>query len=320
MTNILTSSMNRPASGEQVGDHTARGACLPYGSRPPECPHLAGKAMMTPIWGDQKANSKELIFEEFFDWRLDTSSGAAPVIAGSSQDLSHQEDPGPNRRAKPKASGGVVIDLHVHTSPASPCSSAPVDHLVEEAKRIGLDGICLTDHNFLWDPGLVEGLRQKHEFLIMRGNEITTDQGDMVVFGLYKDIQGIIRLKELREEVLRAGGFMIAAHPFRGFLTFGMGQLGLTPEKAMERPLLKMVDAIEVLNGKVTEKENSFASEVAAGLGLPGTGGSDAHEVDEVGVYATRFADAIENEEDLIKAFKNGNFSPVAYRREKGLS
>ncbi|MCP4667082.1 MAG: PHP domain-containing protein, partial [Deltaproteobacteria bacterium] len=212
------------------------------------------------------------------------------IVTSSGNKPTGQEDPG--ARKKGKASGGMVIDLHVHTSPASPCSSAPVDRLVEEAKKIGLDGICLTDHNFLWDPGLVAGLREKHGFLVMRGNEITTDQGDMVVFGLYKDIQGIIQLKELREEVRRAGGFMIVAHPFRGFLTFGVGQLGLTPEKAMERPLLKMVDAVEVLNGKVTEQENRFASEVAAGLGLPVTGGSDAHEVDEVGVYATRFAHA----------------------------
>ncbi|MCP4668534.1 MAG: hypothetical protein GY849_19495, partial [Deltaproteobacteria bacterium] len=89
---------------------------------------------------------------------------------------------------------------------------------------------------------------------------------------------------------------------------------------AMERPLLKMVDAVEVLNGKVTEQENRFASEVAAGLGLPVTGGSDAHEVDEVGVYATRFAHAIENEEDLITALKKGGYSPVAYKKDRGLS
>jgi len=305
---------------KKVQKIVGRKACRHYANLLLECCHSAKEAIMLAKWEDQKANNKDLTFDEFLSRDLDTSSGASPVIAVPSQDLSPQEDPGPHKVVKAKAPGGMIIDLHVHTSPASPCSSAPVDQLVEEAKRIGLDGICLTDHNFLWDPGLVEGLRQKHGFLVMRGNEITTDQGDMVVFGLYKDIQGIIKLKELREEVLREGGFMIVAHPFRGFLTFGVGQLGLTPEKAMERPLLKMVDAVEVLNGKVTEKENSFASEVAAGLGLPVTGGSDAHEVDEVGVYATQFAGAIENEEDLIAALKKGNYSPVAFRKVRGLS
>jgi predicted metal-dependent phosphoesterase TrpH len=163
----------------------------------------------------------------------------------------------------------------------------------------------------------VEELRQKHGFLILRGNEITTNQGDMLVFGLERDIKGIIRLEELREEALEAGAFMIVAHPFRGFLTFGIGQLGLTVEKAAQRPLFKSVDAVEVLNGKVTEKENQFASEVAAALRMPVTGGSDAHEVMEVGIYATQFSDWVHNEKELVAALKEGKYSPVAYRRQK---
>ncbi len=77
----------------------------------------------------------------------------------------------------------------------------------------------------------------------------------MLVFGLEKDIKGIITLEDLRAEVLAADGFIIVAHPFRGFLIVGVDEMGLTPEKAMERPLLKFVDAIEVMNGKVTKKE-----------------------------------------------------------------
>jgi predicted metal-dependent phosphoesterase TrpH len=212
---------------------------------------------------------------------------------------------------------GTVIDLHVHTSPASPCSSVTVAELIHEAKKIGLNGICLTDHNHVWDAEEVADLRKKHRFLILRGNEITTDQGDMVVFGLEKEIKGIIKLEDLRREVAAAGGFLIVAHPFRGFLTFGVGRLGLTPEKAMERPLFSLVDAVEVMNSKVTEKENTFAARVAAGLGLPATGGSDAHEVSALGIYATRFAGAIKDEKDLVEALKGGQYTPVAFRRER---
>jgi len=208
----------------------------------------------------------------------------------------------------------TVIDLHVHTSPASPCSSAPVDAVIQEAKRIGLDGVCLTDHNHVWPCDQVEALRQKHGFLVLRGNEIITDQGDMLVFGLYRDVKGVIKLTDLRQEVLQAGAFIIAAHPFRGFLTFNIGQLGLTPEKAMQRPLFQSVDALETMNGRVTGDENAFASKVAAGLGLPATGGSDAHTVAEVGRYATRFSASIRSEEDLLAALKSGDFSPLAFR------
>jgi predicted metal-dependent phosphoesterase TrpH len=210
---------------------------------------------------------------------------------------------------------GLIIDLHVHSYPASACSSVTMEALIEEAQKIGLNGFCLTDHNHVWNPRQVAELRQKTGFLILRGNEITTDQGDMLVFGLDKDIQGLISLKALREEVNQVGGFIIAAHPFRGFLTFGVGRLGLTAEKAMERPLWKWVDAAEVLNSKVTEKENILAAQVAAGLDKPATGGSDAHEASALGIYATRFNRGIEDEVGLIAALKSGNYQPVAFRR-----
>ncbi|HUW64438.1 MAG TPA: CehA/McbA family metallohydrolase [Spirochaetia bacterium] len=211
--------------------------------------------------------------------------------------------------------GGILIDLHVHSFPASPCSSISVSELVEEAQGIGLDGICLTDHNHLRSPREVEELRQKHGFLILGGNEITTDQGDILVFGMEEDIKGVILLAELRKKVLRAGGFMIVAHPFRGFLTFGVGYLGLTAEKAMARPVFKLVDAVEVLNSKVSAQENSFAAEVAGGLGLPVTGGSDAHAAGDVGLFATRFSCPVVSERDLIEAMQSGKAAPVTFRK-----
>ncbi|MBW1721752.1 MAG: PHP domain-containing protein [Deltaproteobacteria bacterium] len=214
--------------------------------------------------------------------------------------------------------GGTIIDLHVHTAQGSPCSSASVDALIEEARRIGLDGICLTDHNHLWRAEECEALSRKHGFMVLRGNEITTEQGDILVFGLDEDIRGLITLEALREKVREAGGFMVAAHPFRGFLVFGAGDLGLTPEEAGKRRLFQFVDALETLNGKVTERENALASRVAEVIGLPVTGGSDAHEVEEVGLYATRFGRSIRNEKDLVRALREGDFSPVAYR--KGLA
>jgi len=306
---------------QKVHKVIGRKACRHFANLLLECCHSAKEAANLARWEDEKAKNEALTFEEFLEGRpknmpLPSTSSAVPK-----KEQAPSEEKKTNKPIKQEdMNKGMIIDLHVHSSPMSPCSSAPVDDLIEEAKNIGLDGICLTDHNYVWDPAAVKDLRQKHGFLILRGNEITTDQGDILVFGMDKDIQGIIKLEELREEVLSAGAFMIVAHPFRGFLTFGIGQLGLTPEKAMERALFKSVDAIEILNGKVTERENAFSSEVAKGLGLPTTGGSDAHEVKEVGVYATRFSYIINDEQDLIKALKQGEYSPIAYReqRQKG--
>lgn len=241
--------------------------------------------------------------------RLSESSNEAAIEAG--QPVREKQ---PVRQTGKSSGGGCCIDLHIHSAPASPCSSVAVNQIIDAAKNLGLDGICLTDHNYLWGSKEVEELRQKHGFLVLRGNEITTDQGDVLVFGLEKNIQGIVKLDALRREVSAVGGVIILAHPFRGFLTFNVAELGLTPQKAAARDLFQYVDAVEVLNAKVTEKENNLAAEVAQILGLPATGGSDAHEVEEVGLYATRFAASITNEEELINALQAGDYWPVAFK------
>jgi hypothetical protein len=200
------------------------------------------------------------------------------------------------------------IDLHNHTSPLSACSYLGPRELVTEARRLKLDGICLTEHQVMWDPAEIERLADEGGIRVFRGNEYTTNQGDVLVFGFYKDIKDLMLIHELREEVQKAGGFMIAAHPFRGFKTFGIGQLQMTVEQACKRKVFDHVDAIEVLNGKLSDDENEMARKVAEKLGLPGTAGSDAHRVDEIATAVTIFDDDIRDEDQLVAALHAGRF------------
>jgi hypothetical protein len=201
------------------------------------------------------------------------------------------------------------IDLHTHTAPRSPCSSIDPGDLVREAARLQLDGICLTEHQVVWQPDEVAELEAEANLKIFRGNEFTTNQGDILVFGFEKDIQELLTIEELRDQVTAAGGYMITAHPFRGFKTFGIGQLQMTVEQACTRKVFDFVDALEIRNGKVSEDENAMAAKVAARLGLPGTGGSDAHVLDEVGRWVTDFERQIENERELVEELRAGRFS-----------
>jgi PHP family Zn ribbon phosphoesterase len=107
---------------------------------------------------------------------------------------------------------------------------------------------------------------------------------------------------------------MIAAHPFRGFKTFGIGQLQMTVEQACRRRGLEFVDAVEIENGKLSADENDMARKVAEKLGLPGIGGSDAHRVDEVGKTLTVFEKEIRNERELVQELHAGRYSAVRER------
>ena len=203
------------------------------------------------------------------------------------------------------------IDLHIHTSPRSDCSYIDPHELIQEAQRLKLDGICLTEHQVLCDSEDVEKLAREGGVKIFRGNEFTTNQGDILVFGLYKDIKELLMIQDLRAEVRKSGGFMIAAHPFRGFKTFGIGQLQMTVEQACKRKVLEFVDAIEIGNGKLSPDENDMARKVSEKLDLPGTGGSDAHRVDEVGKWLTVFEKEIQNENELVAELNAGRFTAV---------
>lgn len=283
---------------QKIKKSVGRLSCRHFANLLLECCDTAREAAELPLKAPETATVSE---------PAEAPAASAPALE-QTRPLKADNAPAPS--LKP---GGCIIDLHLHSYPASPCSSVSVDDLIREAKRVGLDGICLTDHHHRWDRETLARLSDAHDFLVLGGNEVTTDQGDILVFGGEKDFPGIVTIQELREQ---AGpeAFMIAAHPFRGFLTFGVGRLGLTPEKAMQRLLFRYVDAVEVLNGKVTEKENAFSREVADALHLPATGGSDAHEVSEVGLYATHFEERIHDEAELLAALRSGRFHPVVFR------
>lgn len=309
-----------------------RKACRHFANLMIECVYAAKETTRRLRWEQAKAAQPELTLRDFVAGAGGSKVGSevaghsaaangTPVVQPARSGARTSAPPSTPRteaaiQTKP-STDGFFLDLHVHSFPASPCSSASLEDLIEEAKRIGLDGFCVTDHNYVWAADQVDEIAQKHRFLILRGNEITTDQGDVIVFGFHRDIKGIIKLEELREEVLQNGGFIIVAHPFRGFLTFGAGELGLTTQKAIERPLFRWIDAVEVLNGKVTEKENQLAQAVATALQLPATGGSDAHDISEIGRYATCFSKPLRTEQDLLAALRSGDYEAVTFRKIK---
>ena len=212
------------------------------------------------------------------------------------------------------------IDLHIHTAPLSACSYIDPQELIQEARRFNLDGICLTEHQVVWDPDEVNQMAEAAGIRIFRGNEFTTNQGDILVFGYYEDIKELLIIQDLRDKVTAAGGYMIAAHPFRGFKTFGIGQLQMTVEQACKRKVLEFVDAVETGNGKLSPDENEMACKVAEKLGLPGTGGSDAHRIDEIATWLTDFDKDIEDENDLLRELHAGRFKAVQNTKDPSSS
>jgi len=192
--------------------------------------------------------------------------------------------------------------LHTHTSYGSACGYMTPDELVRRAKFIGLHGVCITEHNHIWDGEMIRRLSCDHEIVVIGGVEVTTEYGDILVFGLHRPVRDVARIEDLKVMVDAEGGVMIAAHPFRG----GFSYVNLPPtlEEIRKLPLFGFLDGLEVCNGLSGQREREFAARVASELGLADTGGSDAHAILGIGRCFTVFERPIGSEEDLIRGIK----------------
>lgn len=197
----------------------------------------------------------------------------------------------------------MLIDIHIHTKEYSSCSDIDLEEAIVKAKSIGLDGICITDHESKDIADKAMELSKKHDFLIIVGVEILTYEGDLLVFGLEEVPKEKMSANELISLVSRAGGIAISAHPYRDN---GRG-MGDNIRK------LDGLSGIEVFNGNTELFQNIKAFDLAKELNLPCLGGSDAHRLERIGRFATLFPDGIRDEKDLIDAIKHRKVSPVKY-------
>ncbi|WP_094606834.1 hypothetical protein SPSIL_034570 [Sporomusa silvacetica DSM 10669] len=195
----------------------------------------------------------------------------------------------------------MFIDTHIHESKYSLDSHVSLNEIVDRAKKIGLDGICITDHDDNQIRHVARALSKELGYLIIPGCEVLTYEGDIVVFGVDDLPEGKLHAAELISYVNAKGGVGISAHPFRNN-NRGLGE-------NIQR--VQGLAGVEGFNGNTDLPSNLQACRLAGQLGLPIFGASDAHHVHEVGKYATYFACPITSEAEFIEAIKAGVTRPA---------
>lgn len=211
----------------------------------------------------------------------------------------------------------MLIDLHNHTSRYSEDSLLTPEELVEEAKKSGLDGIAVTEHDFFWEYDELISLGNRMDFLVIPGVEINTDEGHLLVFGLDHYTFGMHKTGFLKNLVDQRGGAMLAAHPYRRRFRpeyENAEEYERMLVKACNNSMLSVVEGAEVNNGRGSEQENAFAAEVCRRLKLKGVATSDSHRTRDVAKNATRFDRKISGLDDLIRELKAGRFHPHPLR------
>jgi predicted metal-dependent phosphoesterase TrpH len=191
----------------------------------------------------------------------------------------------------------MKFDLHIHTRRYSPDSEIDPPALVRRAREVGLDGVVITEHDWLWTEAELEELRGRaNGLVVLAGIEVSAHEGHFLVYGVHDPFRlpRGIGVAELCREVHRQGGAAVAAHPFRWEQPFDE----ILKE---ERPEL---DGRELMTNNMDAECRRRAAEVYAERALAGLGSSDAHRVETVGACFTEFDAVIRTGQDLVRAIR----------------
>ncbi len=175
----------------------------------------------------------------------------------------------------------MEFDLHCHTRHSFDCTMS-VPRVVELARRRGLRGIAITDHETA--AGGVEAMQYSTpDFLVIPGFEKRTRAGDII--GLFmtecpeaEDPIEVVRFIKDRN------GIAVLPHPMHHRHT-------------IEESLLREVDALEGFNARYDRNRSAIGprgddaiASLADRFGLAVLGSSDAHDYRSIGAGRTTIA------------------------------
>jgi len=159
------------------------------------------------------------------------------------------------------------FDLHVHSKYSKDSINDP-RWIIKIAKKKGLNGVAITDHNTIKGGWIAKKENKDTDIEIILGEEINTDIGDIIGLWITEEIKSR-NWEEVIDEIHSQGGIAVLPHPYRG-------------HKLIEE-VAKRVDVIEVLNARTPKQLNRKAYELAVKLHKGFSAGSDAHMPFEIG-------------------------------------
>lgn len=190
------------------------------------------------------------------------------------------------------------VDMHIHTCHSFDCLNHPV-RLIERAKSIGLDMVCITDHNEI-DGAL--RLKQRFPEHVIVGEEVKTGEGvDVIGLFIHTKIPKGTPARQTCDMIHEQGGLVYVPHPYAS----GKGGSG----KIL--PVIDgMVDIVEGHNGRIHHPElNLRAQQWAAERNLPIGAGSDAHTLAEVGTAFVEMPDFDDSPQSFLAAIRSAKIN-----------
>lgn len=215
----------------------------------------------------------------------------------------------------------MILDLHVHSKKSDDSRATVVGYLQWLLKKKGvlpIDGLVLTEHRQFDVDSDYRHLADEYGIRIFKGSEVETDYGHVLVYGVNQamlerfDFSNVrLSAQELITDVEELGGIAVPCHP-------GRPTVGLCEHYQTKLPL-EGLRAVELLNGGSRKGENERVEDLIRKHGYGTIGGSDSHLVSFIGICATEFPREVSDEEDLVRALREGGYRALDFRdRPKG--
>ena len=198
-------------------------------------------------------------------------------------------------------------DLHIHSLYSS-CSSNKPAVILKTAKKLGLNGIAVTDHNSIEGSIKTKKLNKDRDFEVIIAEEVRTNAGDILAYYLNEQINSR-DITEVLDNIRSQGGIACIAHPFST-------GIGTRPKFKPTKEIIRKLDAIEAFNAKALFlSENRKAELLGKKLNLACIAGSDAHFSWEIGhgitLSKSGLVKDIRNKKTLIQGKLNSPFGKL---------
>ncbi len=166
----------------------------------------------------------------------------------------------------------LTFDIHIHTN-YSYDGFIKIGRLAKYAKKLGLNGIAITDHNTFDSIKWIQKFNLDNTLEIIPGEEVLTNWGDILCLCIKEPIKSK-NIFDVVKEVKEQKGITILPHPFKNH------------DKAIFDNL-EIIDGVEICNGRTKDYYERIKKITYKYPHLIEVGGSDAHFLWEIGKVVT---------------------------------
>ena len=188
-------------------------------------------------------------------------------------------------------------DLHIHTEYSMDCNTS-LEKVIRRCQETGINCVAIADH------GTVEGalkMQSLAPFPVIVAEEILTPHGEIMGMFLKEGVPSGLSVEQAISRIRAQDALVCIPHPFDRLRHSGLNG-------DMIEEIAEQIDVIEVFNARsLTHQPSTKAQVFTEKYSIPGSAGSDAHTVYEIGNAYVEMPE-FNGRDDFLNALAKGKF------------